>query len=358
MTHWKHAMTLLVSVLTATAVAADAPAPAIPSIKAHKSLLLDVATAGKRLVAVGERGHIVVSDDNGNSWRQVKVPVRSLLTAVYFANERTGWAVGHESVVLATQDAGENWVVQNYKEFNPAAVAAEEDLDAEMALEDEMAYDEDMDAEESRSVGSREGVPLLDVWFSDNNNGIAVGAYGLMLRTRDGGKNWSDVSDSVQNSEGWHFNAIAGLPGQSSVVLIAGEKGTLYRSSDGGSTFAPASSPYGGSFFGAYGTREGSLYVFGLQGSLFRSTDGGIGWTRVETGISSGLNDGCQTAQGDFVVTGNAGVMLSGGAGQNAFAVEKRSDRQSILSCAIAGDQIVLVGEGGAKLSPIPKKTP
>lgn len=345
--------TILVSLLAMmqAQVQAEAPLPAIASAKAQKALLIDVAAAGTRLVAVGERGHIVLSDDKGETWRQAAVPVRSLLTAVYFVDDRNGWAVGHESTVLATVDAGATWTLQNYKEFEPAGEPSEAELAAEDAALDEEYVEED----NARVVGSREGVPLLDVWFADSARGIAVGAYGLMLRTVDGGKSWRDVSETVANREGWHFNAIAGAPGPSSVVIIAGEKGTLYRSVDSGATFAPASSPYGGSFFGATSTRNGSFYVYGLQGSLFRSGDGGGNWTRIETGISSGLNDGCELADGRVLIAGNAGVLLSVGGADSVFAVERRSDRQSVLSCAPAGKGVAIVGEGGAKQSLPPK---
>lgn len=343
--------TTLVLACAAGPLQAEAPAPAIPSIKAHKSLLLDIASAGKRLVAVGERGHVVVSDDAGKTWRQVSVPVRSLLTAVFFADEQRGWAVGHDSVVLGTADGGNTWALQHYKEYNPDAPLAD---DAAALSEDEMALDEysdDMAADEGRGAVSREGVPLLDVWFANATSGIAVGAYGLMLRTADGGKSWQDVSNDVSNPEGWHFNAITGSRTEGNVVVIAGEKGTLYRSQDGGASFAAAVSPYAGSFFGATAASDGALYVYGLQGSLFRSMDKGVQWSRIETGVSSGLNDACELSAGQILIAGNAGVVLSGNAVSTAFTKEDRADRQSVLSCARAGNGVVLVGEGGAKLA-------
>ncbi|MBW2369941.1 MAG: hypothetical protein JRH15_18880, partial [Deltaproteobacteria bacterium] len=48
--------------------------PAVMSRGAAHSVLLDVTTAGERLVAVGERGIVVLSDDAGHTWRQAKVP--------------------------------------------------------------------------------------------------------------------------------------------------------------------------------------------------------------------------------------------------------------------------------------------
>ena len=74
--------------------------------------MLAITRAGARLVAVGERGSILLSDDSGVSWRQAKVPVSVTLTAVQFPNAKAGWAVGHLGVVLHSADGGETWAKQ------------------------------------------------------------------------------------------------------------------------------------------------------------------------------------------------------------------------------------------------------
>src|SRR4029077_14681745 len=72
----------------------DTPAQISPL--ASRSLLQAVTKAGSRLIAVGQRGHIVVSSDGGKTWKQASVPVSSDLTAVFFADGMNGWAVGHD----------------------------------------------------------------------------------------------------------------------------------------------------------------------------------------------------------------------------------------------------------------------
>src|SRR3954471_6376540 len=132
--------------------AANKPAEIAPLAPA--SLLLDLAFAGERIVAVGERGHVLLSDDRGASWRQAKsVPTRDMLTAVYFADAQYGWAVGHDETILNTVDGGETWTRSHF-------------------------------APESQQ-------PLLDLWFANRVSGIAVGAYGAYLTTNDGGRSWT-----------------------------------------------------------------------------------------------------------------------------------------------------------------------
>ena len=81
-----------------------------PSSMTTKALILDVAEIGDRLVAVGEFGHIIYSDDRGESWVQAKnVPTRNTITAITFLDDKTGFAVGHDATILKTEDGGESW---------------------------------------------------------------------------------------------------------------------------------------------------------------------------------------------------------------------------------------------------------
>ena len=69
-----------------------------------ESLLLDAAVAGGRVIAVGERGHVLVSNDQGRSWTQVEAPTRSTLTAVTAGDQRHLWqaTLGPEAVCFTT----------------------------------------------------------------------------------------------------------------------------------------------------------------------------------------------------------------------------------------------------------------
>ena len=76
---------------------------AVQSKLATEALLLGVTRAGKRIVAVGEYGNIVLSDDDGATWHQAKdVSTTVTMTAVHFADDKRGWAVGHDTLVMHT----------------------------------------------------------------------------------------------------------------------------------------------------------------------------------------------------------------------------------------------------------------
>ncbi|HQX89730.1 MAG TPA: YCF48-related protein [Moraxellaceae bacterium] len=296
--------------------------PAVMSVKSSRSLLTDIAYAGKRLVAVGERGHILYSDDQGKTWVQAKVPVSAMLTGLSFPNAQEGWAVGHSGVILYTSDAGATWRLQR---------------------SDKSATDE------------KAGVPLMDVWFADNVTGFAVGAYGYFLKTTDGGTTWSDVSASIDNPDEAHLNAVMGIPG-TTTILVGGERGILFRSQDKGETWISLSSPFEGSFFGISPISSDLLLAYGLQGRVFRSANQGDSWSQVQTGVTSGINDAVRLESGRIVAVGNAGVVLSAHDSSLNFIPETREDRQSIVALQpLPGGGAVTVGEGGVKVLPAGK---
>jgi photosystem II stability/assembly factor-like uncharacterized protein len=292
---------------------------------AATSLLLDLAKAGDRFVAVGERGHVLLSDDNGVTWRQAKsVPTRTMLTAVFFADAEYGWAVGHDETILNTTDGGESWTRSH---FAPEAQQ-----------------------------------PLLDLWFANRISGIAVGAYGAYLTTNDGGRHWSSTKFSPSPKAGaarasasaseadepppdYHLNRIVGVGNR---LYIAAEGGQLYRSDDRGANWRALPSPYEGSFFGLVPIRGDGLLAFGLRGHLFKSADAGETWTQLETGTTAMLTDGVAINDLRVVIGGLAGVLLVSGDAGETFRLTQQEDRRGVsaLLPASAGS-VVVAGEGG-----------
>lgn len=293
---------------------------AIESPRASESLLLGITRAGKRLVAVGERGHILYSDDEGESWQQGRVPTRQLLTAVFFIDDTHGWAVGHDALILHSSDGGQNWVEQY----------------SDQALE----------------------APLLDIWFADRKRGFAVGAYGSMLRTDDGGASWDEIGGELDNEDGSHLNAITSV--KSSGLFVVGEMGVMLRSTDGGDSWEAIDSPYEGSLFGVLPThREHSLVAYGLRGHLYHSDDFGDSWQEIELStpqggkLRQGLADGALLDDGRLLVVGHGGAVLSSSDNGLSFSTKLHEDRLSYAGVAVRPDgSLLLVGQGGIHQAP------
>jgi photosystem II stability/assembly factor-like uncharacterized protein len=290
----------------------------MPEQKAARSLLLDIAQAGSRLVAVGDRGHIVYSDDNGVTWVQAKVPTRQMLTAVFFLDAKHGWVTGHDSLILATVDGGLTWSQQFV------------DLDYQ--------------------------APLLDIYFTNAEHGLAVGAYGRLLETNDAGALWTDVSDRLDNEDQRHLNALTEIQG--SGLFAVGEMGSMYRSTDLGQTWQTLSGPYEGSLFGVSGTRENAaVVVYGLRGHVFRSADFGNSWQPVNlTGSDDvsnvSLASSTLLADGSLVIVGQGGIVLKSTDSGHSFSVVNRPDRLALSAVSADGRSgLVLVGQGGVHVT-------
>lgn len=324
------AAALLLAIPMATAVAQDA-APAdttemveVMPLATVRSLMLDITEGNQRAIMVGERGHILVSESR-TDWRQIgNVPTRSTLTAVTAVGDRV-WAVGHDGVILHSADGGLNWALQRRQEWTPPA---EDDLDRD----------------------PRFGAPLLDVYFTDEDSGFAIGAYSLILRTDDAGATWTQVQlsgtgskatqddaegdDEETADQNWmfsdeelaldeeddpHLNGIVRTP--SGQLFIVAERGSAFRSRDGGTTWERLSLPYDGSMFGILSLGEGRLLAYGLRGNVLESRDDGANWAAVETGTTLSLLGGAALPDGGAVIVGANGVVLHRPDANSAFSL-------------------------------------
>lgn len=339
--------------------------PSMTTQIAHESLLLDVVAAGKRLVAVGERGHIIYSDDQGVSWKQANVPVSVTLTAVHFPTETQGWAVGHGAIILHSSDAGVNWVRQfdgnlanqqvieqaetRVEQLEEAIESAPEDQQEDIEFKLEEAQFALEDAQFDAEIGPSK--PLLDVWFENELKGFAVGAYGFFFETEDGGKTWFNVSNRIDNQDRFHLNAITEIVGGS--LFIVGEAGNIFKSNDKGDTWERVESPYEGSFFGVSGTGNvNEVLVFGLRGNLYRSIDLGANWTRIDSGNEATLIAGQQGDDGIVAVVGNSGIVLVSGNAGESFQAVVRENRQAVTAVyLLENGNFLLVGEHGVDIS-------
>jgi photosystem II stability/assembly factor-like uncharacterized protein len=279
--------------------------PALRSALASTSLMLAVTRADQRLVAVGERGIALWSDDHGESWRQASVPVSVTLTSVFFATGKQGWAVGHDGVILHSGDGGQTWSKQLDGVRGAQLVLAASRAAMAESGADAGAARRLRDAE--RLVADGPDKPLLDVYFANEHEGLAVGAYGLAFSTRDGGKHWQPADDRLPNPDGRHLYRIRAA---GSDLYIAGEQGTLYRSRDGGAHFTAIRTAYPGSYFGMVTGPHDDLLLFGMRGNLYRTQDAGLHWQQIGSGRTAALTDGIRSGDGAILVVDGAGGLM------------------------------------------------
>jgi photosystem II stability/assembly factor-like uncharacterized protein len=322
--------------------------PVRSSELASRSPLRDVARAGDRLVTVGLRGHILYSDDAGQSWQQASVPVSSDLNAVHFPTAQQGWAVGNDGVVLHSSDGGASWVRQlDGRQIGEQVLAHYQAL---ASAEPDNEQWEQFVAEGQRLLDEGADKPFLDVWFVDARRGYVVGVFNLILRTLDGGRTWSPLQDRTDNPQSLHLNTIAAVGDD---LYLAGEQGLLLKWDSIQQRFAALPSPYQGTWFGLIGNRN-ELLAYGLRGHVFRSTDAGQSWSQVDTGLPVSITAATLDGAGRFWLFSQAGHNLLGQDGGSRFKIVPRETLAPVTGAATdSAGNLVLVGERGVRALPV-----
>ncbi|WP_051443591.1 WD40/YVTN/BNR-like repeat-containing protein [Curvibacter gracilis] len=289
--------------------------PAVRVAHAGTASLLGATRAGDRLVAVGDHGVVMLSDDGGQTWRQAKsVPVDSTLTSVSFTDARQGWAAGHWGVILHTEDGGESWAVQ-------------------------------------RSA-TGEDRPLFALHMLDAQRGVAVGLWSLVLSTDDGGKSWNPVTLAPpEGARKADLNLLSLFATGQGVLYATAEKGMLLRSTDQGRHWSYLSTGYKGSFWTGVALPGGELLAAGLRGSLYRSTDEGKRWSRIDSHSESSITQ-LVAVQGNGVAqvvgVGLDGLRLQSQDAGARFKTEVRPDHLGLTAAVVnAQGRLVLLSKQG-----------
>lgn len=274
----------------AAAIPVPAQHAAMHSAAAQQSMILAVTHAGKRIVAVGDGGAVLLSDDGGKSFRQAKsVPVRVTLNAVSFSDEHNGWIAGHWGVILHSGDGGETWTRQRDDRINDR--------------------------------------PLFSIYFKDGRHGWAVGLWSLMLATEDGGKTWSEIKlDNPPDGGKADRNLFGIFSDRNGTLYILAERGAVLRSEDAGKTWTYQLTGYKGSFWTGLALDDGSIVVAGLRGTIYRSSDRGQTWSVAHSNGKSSITDLIQV--GDKVQgVGLDGLQIESADHGANFVATQRSDR-------------------------------
>jgi len=192
----------------------------------------------KKICAVGEKGTIVLSEDNGQTWKSVgrgnDTDFIFDFNTVHFINETHGWVGGGMpypgeiadlGVIGRTTDGGLTW-----------------------------SFQENV-------------VRIVSIQFFDQSNGICCGYsgnfYGVVYKTSNGGKSWQSVATNRQREyRGLYFVT----PKTGWLIGNAvGMEGTILFTTDGGVTVQPE-----------FKQTRGMSSLFGLENGHAWATGGGI----------------------------------------------------------------------------------
>ena len=292
----------LIAFLSA-ALPAFAEDRAAPVVAATNLLLMDVVQAGPRIIAVGERGKVMRSEDQGRSWTSTNAPTTRTLTAVSFSKDgQTGMAVGHGGTMVRSDDGGASWAAVDFADA--------------------------------------QGDSLLGITRLQRGMLLAYGAFGLFAVSDDDGKTWRRKRILGEDFD----RHISQIIEDGSRLLLVGESGTIALSEDGGDSWSQVESPYEGSFFGALKAADGALLIFGMRGNIFRSTDGGHAWSKIGITSTSCLNGGSSTASGELLIAGNNGLLARSSDNGMTFKLSYSRDGRPLSKAISVDESLIYVG--------------
>lgn len=198
------------------------------------------------------------------------------------------------------------------------------------------------------SAVSMEMLQMLDAVRTPGGQIVAVGERGHVFRSSDGGREWHRMSTPGTPT----LTAVTALPG---AVVAVGHDATVWLSEDDGASWQRLDSPYQGSFFGVQRMRDGAVLVFGMRGHVFRSEDGGEHWQALASEAQSSLFGAGLLDDGRVLLTGQGGqgvVVAQDGMTATALPGPDRLVRAAVLQ--VGEDEVLLFGEEGVVRMPLP----
>lgn len=287
------------------------PQPYFPPTQVFPDRLLvnGLAESGKRIVAAGEEGHILIADSPEGPWREAKVePQRGdTFTQVRYVGDGVALAVGHDDWIVRSEDNGQTWKEVNFNQ----------------------------DADNS--------APLFGIAGPYQGKVYAVGAFGTLMVSSDEGKTWTTIkSDAIGDKH------LYGMLDGGGTLLLVGEQGLMLKSIDGGTTWQPLAPVYKGSFFGALTLPDQGWLVYGMRSHVYVSHDQGQSWQQATTPAPLSLFGGAVSADGHIVLVGAQQTVMVSDDNGKTFHIASQGERQTFAAVLpLKDNQFLVAGEPG-----------
>jgi photosystem II stability/assembly factor-like uncharacterized protein len=270
---------------------------------------------------VGELGRIFRTADGGKTWTRQDAGTKRPFLAMSCLDEKTAWIAGKEGIVYTTKDGGDSWTAVK--------------------------------------TGSNRHIFAID--FANPQRGHAAGDYGTMVHTEDGGATWTTMRvpetvvlpDSALDTgvEPGDVNLYSLSYGDADHVWAVGEFGIVITSSDGGSTWQQQHTPVENTLFGVRFIDAKRGWAVGVDSLILRTEDGGATWTVQRAPISQrSLYDVTVRGSNGWIV-GDSGTVFKtadGGATWEAEALPIQLAARWLRSVSMSSNGIGLaVGAEG-----------
>lgn len=199
--------------------------------KANKAILSKIIPFEDGALVSGERGHLFRLDLDSLKMTQIQLPASQFITSIASDSKKKIWCVGHDSIVLYSNDGGVNFQVQN--------------------------------------LDIKKESPIFDISMDDEGHGLVVGAYGYALSTTNHGQTWTPVEIDMEEP---HLYSVK--RDHKGNYYICGEFGSLYKLSPEFKLIKKYELDTQTSFFGLEILSDDSFFAYGLRGLLVYTNDG------------------------------------------------------------------------------------
>jgi photosystem II stability/assembly factor-like uncharacterized protein len=168
--------------------------------------------------------------------------------------------------------------------------------------------------------------------FADAMNGMGVGQWGFMIRTADGGKNWTPVANGI-TGDSFYGAAYVGTK-----IWVAGDLGVVLHSSDRGEHWAQQTTGTTMTLLGISFTDEANGWAVGDGGMLLRTFDGGTHWIAGTSGTTVPLYGITMRSGPKGWLVGESGAIRHSANG-TTWAAESAPVSTVLWSISFADDQ-------------------
>jgi photosystem II stability/assembly factor-like uncharacterized protein len=301
---------VVVAAALVSSAAGAAETPAIPTALVSGTVhqaLFSIAMDGKIGYAAGAAGEILQTGDGGASWQAMTpAPTPLSLLGVTTSGGRT-LAVGQKGLILSLKNG--KWT----------------------------------------PVDSGSKSRLFAVHVNHKGDAVAVGEFGTVLVSGDGGESWRNVAPAWDafTEHGEEPHLYDALVDDNGVMTIAGEFGLILRSSDGGGSWHELHRG-DASIFGLAFDGQGRGYAVGQVGTVLRSDDDGKTWTKLASGSEANLLSVRAISHDVAVISSAHGALVTHDGGQS-WRTRSDGSLGNLWFSDVAGaaDGVLVVGQAG-----------
>lgn len=293
-------------------------------------------------------------------WTKQKSNTLAWLHDVYFLNEQTGWIVGSGGTYLSTKDGGKTWT-QN-KHFNNDSIRQIYFTDEQngwlLCEGDLYALGKNSPSYllktadggatwEQVELANPQRKRLTKIFFNKYDSGTAIGEGGAFFSMSGDRKTWKQMPSPAR------YLLFDGLFTDDWNGVVVGAGGAIFYTEDAGLSWTKAS------VFGEPNAKLNSVFFInqkngwtvGAEGKIFQTINGGKIWREQKSSVAKDLNSIFFNSTAEGWAVGNEGTILHTTTAGNVWASVDSKARHNLEKVTFTGKKGWAVGFGGTILS-------